>query len=79
MEPEGSLRVHKKPLLGSYHKRDQSSTHPLAYFHSIHFNIILPCTDRSSERSPIQVYKPEFCMHFWFLPHSRYMPRPSDT
>jgi hypothetical protein len=51
MAPEGSSPCSQEPAAGPCPKPDESNPHFKHYFPKIHFNIILPCTPRSSEWS----------------------------
>jgi len=80
MQPEGSLPHSQVPATCPYPAPAWSSSYPpTSHFLKIHFNIILPSTSWSLKWSLSLRFPHQNPVYASPLPHTRYMPRPSQT
>jgi hypothetical protein len=63
MKPESSSQCSQESTSHLFHEIDKFSLHLCTHFFTIHFNIIVPFTSRSSG------ILTKFCIYFSFLPH----------
>jgi hypothetical protein len=79
MEPEGSLPHSQVPATCPYPESAQSNPYPTSYFLKIRLNIILPSTPGFPQSSLSLSFSHQNPVHNSPLPHTRYMPRQSDS
>jgi len=79
MEPEGSLQHSQVPATCPCPEPVPSSPHPTSHFLKIHRIIILPSTSGSPKWSLSLRFPHQNPVYASPLPHTRYMPRPSNS
>ena len=79
MESESSLPHSKVPANCLYHEPDQSSPYATSHFLKTHLNIIFPTTPGSNQWSLSLRFPHQNPIHASPLPHTRCMPRSSNS
>ena len=79
MEPECPLPHSQTSATGSYPEPDHSSPSLPTHFLKIHFNIILPCTRKSSKWSISNAIPHRKPVYIFPVSQTCHMPRPSHS